>query len=65
MCIDFRLTKMTIVEIVLAISDKNRASPSGKGSIRKAKIGIYFFFFGFGDGSSSYMTLNKLVKKSF
>ena len=31
---------MMIVEIVLAISDKNRASPSGKGSIRKVKIGI-------------------------
>lgn len=37
MYIDFRVTKMMIVEIVLAISDKIRASPSGKGSIRKAQ----------------------------
>lgn len=29
---------MMIVEMVLAISDKIRASPSGKGSIRKAKL---------------------------
>ena len=41
MCIDFRLKKMMIVEIVLVISDENRASPLGKGSIRKAKTGIY------------------------
>lgn len=40
MCIDFRLTKMMIVEIVLAISDKIRASPSGKGSIRKVQTRI-------------------------
>lgn len=31
---------MMIVEIVLAISDKNRASPSGKGSIRKVQTVI-------------------------
>lgn len=41
MCIDFRLKKMMIVEIVLVISDENRASPLGKGSIRKAQTGIY------------------------
>lgn len=35
MCIDFRLKQMMIVEIVLVISDENRASPLGKGSIRK------------------------------
>lgn len=39
MCIDFRLKKMMIVEIVLVISDENRASPLGKGSIRKAQTG--------------------------
>lgn len=32
---------MMIVEIVLAISDKIRASPSWKGSIRKNQAGIY------------------------
>ena len=41
MYIDFRLIMMMIVEIVLAISDENRASPLGKGSIRKAQTGIY------------------------
>ena len=40
MYIDFRVTKMMIVEIVLAISDKIRASPSWKGSIRKVQTGI-------------------------
>ena len=41
MYIDFRVTKMMIVEIVLAISDKIRASPSWKGSIRKNQTAIY------------------------
>ena len=40
MYIDFRVTKMMIVEIVLAISDKIRASPSWKGSIRKDQTEI-------------------------
>ena len=40
MCIDFRLKKMMIVERVLVISDENRASPSWKGSIRKAQTGF-------------------------
>lgn len=35
---------MMIVEIVLAISDKIKASPSGKGSIRIHQTGIYFAF---------------------
>lgn len=31
------------VKVALVISDKNyRASPSGKGSIRKVQTGIYF-----------------------
>ena len=41
MCIDFRLKKMMVVEIVLVSSDENRASPLGKGSIRKAQTEIY------------------------
>ena len=40
MCIDFRLTMMMIVEIVLAISDKIRASPSWKGSKNQTEIYI-------------------------
>lgn len=40
MCIDFRLKKMMIVEIVLVISDENRASPLGKGSIRVSQMGV-------------------------
>lgn len=38
MYIDFRLKQMMIVEIVLVISDENRASPLGKGSIRKETV---------------------------
>lgn len=43
MCIDFRLKKMMIVEIVLVISDENTASPLGKGSIRKVQTWICKF----------------------
>ena len=35
---------MMVVEIVLVISDEIRASPSGKGSIRKNQTGIYHLF---------------------
>lgn len=42
MCIDFRVKKMMVVEIVLVISDEIRASPSGKGSIRKNQTVLTF-----------------------
>lgn len=44
MCIDFRLKKMMIVEIVLVISDENRAFPSWKGSKEKPKLEVIHQF---------------------